>query len=158
MPPQQPSTFNPHDQAVGDFECRRTDARDCSGRTRRISTVWRRRVFPADGNRTSGSHVLRPSDDPHRDVAPGTWHRRQWLVFPRPVGSLALAAIEPARFAANEFTTPAKNAIRVTPAANMFWWYNMYAAVDYSMTPRPSYPADGRKVMDSYSQPGEFAG
>ncbi len=37
--------------------------------------------------------------------------------------------------------------------ANMFWWYNMYANVEYSMTPRPSYPADGRKVMDSYSQP-----
>lgn len=37
--------------------------------------------------------------------------------------------------------------------ANMFWWYNMYAAVEYSMTPRPSYPADGRKIMDSYSQP-----
>ncbi|WP_459558156.1 alkaline phosphatase family protein [Lacunimicrobium album] len=37
--------------------------------------------------------------------------------------------------------------------AKMFWWYNMYASVDYSMTPRPSYPADGRKVMDSYSHP-----
>lgn len=37
--------------------------------------------------------------------------------------------------------------------AKMFWWYNMYAAVEYSMTPRPSYPADGRKVMDSYSHP-----
>ncbi|MBI1347967.1 alkaline phosphatase family protein [bacterium] len=37
--------------------------------------------------------------------------------------------------------------------AKMFWWYNMYAAVNYSMTPRPSYPADGRKIMDSYSQP-----
>ncbi len=37
--------------------------------------------------------------------------------------------------------------------AKMFWWYNMYAAVEYSMTPRPSYPADGRKVFDSYSQP-----
>lgn len=37
--------------------------------------------------------------------------------------------------------------------AKMFWWYNMYAAVEYSMTPRPSYPADGRKIMDSYSQP-----
>ncbi|MSR58449.1 MAG: alkaline phosphatase family protein [Planctomycetaceae bacterium] len=38
-------------------------------------------------------------------------------------------------------------------AAKMFWWYNMYAAVDWSMTPRPSYPADGRKIFDSYSQP-----
>lgn len=37
--------------------------------------------------------------------------------------------------------------------AKMFWWYNMYADVGWSMTPRPSYPADGRKVFDSYSQP-----
>lgn len=37
--------------------------------------------------------------------------------------------------------------------AKMFWWYNMYAPVDWSMTPRPSYPADGRKILDSYSQP-----
>tara|TARA_R110002095_G_scaffold199374_2_gene179149 strand:+ start:3816 stop:5096 length:1281 start_codon:yes stop_codon:yes gene_type:complete len=37
--------------------------------------------------------------------------------------------------------------------AKMFWWYNMYAPVDWSVTPRPSYPADGRKVFDSYSQP-----
>jgi predicted AlkP superfamily pyrophosphatase or phosphodiesterase len=37
--------------------------------------------------------------------------------------------------------------------AKMFWWYNMYADVDFSVTPRPTYPADGRKVFDSYSQP-----
>jgi len=37
--------------------------------------------------------------------------------------------------------------------AKMFWWYNMYAAVDWSVTPRPSYPADGRKLPDSYSEP-----
>lgn len=37
--------------------------------------------------------------------------------------------------------------------AKMFWWYNMYADVDWSVTPRPSYPADGRKVFDSYSEP-----
>ncbi|MCA9020898.1 MAG: alkaline phosphatase family protein, partial [Planctomycetaceae bacterium] len=37
--------------------------------------------------------------------------------------------------------------------AKMFWWYNMYAPVEWSVTPRPSYPADGRKVFDSYSQP-----
>jgi predicted AlkP superfamily pyrophosphatase or phosphodiesterase len=40
--------------------------------------------------------------------------------------------------------------------AKMFWWYNMYADVEWSMTPRPSYPADGRKVFDSYSQPPEL--
>ncbi|WP_010585976.1 alkaline phosphatase family protein [Schlesneria paludicola] len=40
--------------------------------------------------------------------------------------------------------------------AKMFWWYNMYASVDWSMTPRPSYPADGRKIFDSYSQPASL--
>lgn len=40
--------------------------------------------------------------------------------------------------------------------AKMFWWYNMYAPVEFSMTPRPSYPADGRKVFDSYSQPADL--
>lgn len=37
--------------------------------------------------------------------------------------------------------------------AKLFWWYNMYAPVEWSLTPRPSYPADGRKLPDSYSQP-----
>ena len=37
--------------------------------------------------------------------------------------------------------------------AKTFWWYNMYAAVDYSMTPRPMYPADGRKFFDIYTWP-----
>ncbi len=40
--------------------------------------------------------------------------------------------------------------------AKMFWWYNMYADVNWSVTPRPSYPADGRKVLDSYSHPPEL--
>jgi len=37
--------------------------------------------------------------------------------------------------------------------SKLFWWYNMYASVDYSMTPRPHYAADGRKLMDLYSWP-----
>jgi predicted AlkP superfamily pyrophosphatase or phosphodiesterase len=37
--------------------------------------------------------------------------------------------------------------------AKLFWWYNMYAPVEWSMTPRPSYPADGRKLADTYSEP-----
>jgi len=40
--------------------------------------------------------------------------------------------------------------------AKMFWWYNMYADVEWSVTPRPCYPADGRKLFDSYSQPAEL--
>ncbi|PSF38495.1 alkaline phosphatase family protein [Aphanothece hegewaldii CCALA 016] len=37
--------------------------------------------------------------------------------------------------------------------ANLFWWYNMYSSVDYAITPRPMYPADGRKIPDIYTQP-----
>lgn len=37
--------------------------------------------------------------------------------------------------------------------ANLFWWYNMYSTADYSVTPRPMYPADGRKLPDVYSHP-----
>lgn len=40
--------------------------------------------------------------------------------------------------------------------ANMFWWYNMYSMVDYSVTPRPNYLADGRKIPDCYSHPAEL--
>jgi predicted AlkP superfamily pyrophosphatase or phosphodiesterase len=37
--------------------------------------------------------------------------------------------------------------------ANVFWWYNMYSTADYSVTPRPMYLADGRKLPDIYTTP-----
>ena len=37
--------------------------------------------------------------------------------------------------------------------AQLFWWFNMYSTADYSITPRPMYPADGRKVFDIYTWP-----
>lgn len=40
--------------------------------------------------------------------------------------------------------------------AQMFWWYNMYANVDFSVTPRPIYPADGRKIPAIYSNPSSL--
>ena len=40
--------------------------------------------------------------------------------------------------------------------ANMFWWYNMYGTPDISATPRPMYPADGRKIPDHYAEPPEL--
>ena len=39
---------------------------------------------------------------------------------------------------------------------NMFWWYNMYADVDSSLTPRPLYFADGRKMPGVYGRPLTF--
>jgi len=46
-----------------------------------------------------------------------------------------------------------------TPAfrtAQMFWWYNMYSSAELSVTPRPIYPADGRKLPSVYSEPPEL--
>lgn len=40
--------------------------------------------------------------------------------------------------------------------ANLFWWYNMYSTVDWAVTPRPMYPADGRKIPDIYTQPASI--
>ena len=42
--------------------------------------------------------------------------------------------------------------------AKMFWWYNMYSTADFSATPRPQYPADGRKIPDHYAYPPELHG
>ncbi len=40
--------------------------------------------------------------------------------------------------------------------ANMFWWFNMHSSADWSCTPRPCYPADGRKIPDIYTQPASW--
>ena len=40
--------------------------------------------------------------------------------------------------------------------SKMFWWYNMYSSADFSVTPRPQYLADGRKMPDCYSQPADL--
>lgn len=40
--------------------------------------------------------------------------------------------------------------------ANLFWWYAMYGTHDVSVTPRPAYPADGRKIPDCWTSPAEL--
>ncbi len=40
--------------------------------------------------------------------------------------------------------------------AKMFWWYNMYSTANWSATPRPQYPADGRKIPDHYTYPSDL--
>ena len=37
--------------------------------------------------------------------------------------------------------------------AQLFWWYNMHSSADWAVTPRPQYPADGRKIPDIYTNP-----
>ena len=48
---------------------------------------------------------------------------------------------------------------KTTPSlqvAKLFWWYNMYSSADFSVTPRPIYPADGRKLPSVYSSPQDL--
>ena len=40
--------------------------------------------------------------------------------------------------------------------AQLFWWYNMYCGAEYSVTPRPNYLADGRKIPDCYAHPASL--
>ena len=40
--------------------------------------------------------------------------------------------------------------------ANSFWWFNMNTDVEWSVTPRPIYCADGKKLPDCYSDPPEL--
>lgn len=40
--------------------------------------------------------------------------------------------------------------------ANLFWWFNMATTAAISVTPRPAYFADGRKLPDVYSDPPEI--
>ena len=42
--------------------------------------------------------------------------------------------------------------------AKLFWWYNMYSGADISVTPRPIYAADGRKLPDIYTHPDTLRG
>ncbi len=48
---------------------------------------------------------------------------------------------------------PLRREIEGFTCAKLFWWYNMHSSADFSITPRPLYPADGRKVFDVHTQP-----
>lgn len=55
--------------------------------------------------------------------------------------------------AASKIWDDAREKDKSFTCSNMFWWYNMYSSADYSVTPRPNYLADGRKLPDCYSHP-----
>lgn len=40
--------------------------------------------------------------------------------------------------------------------SNTFWWYAMATGADYTLTPRPLYCADGKKLPDCYTYPLEL--
>lgn len=40
-----------------------------------------------------------------------------------------------------------------SPSAQLFWWWNLPSRADLSLTPRPTYYADGRKGPDVHARP-----
>src|SRR5690349_12710278 len=40
--------------------------------------------------------------------------------------------------------------------ANVCWWYAMYSGAEFTVTPRPMYLADGRKIPDIWTEPAEL--
>lgn len=40
--------------------------------------------------------------------------------------------------------------------ANLSWWFAMHSSTEVTVTPRPMYPADGCKVPDCYTRPGDL--
>ncbi len=53
----------------------------------------------------------------------------------------------------NQIWTDLKQIDPQATLANIFWWYNMYCPADITVTVRPMYPADGRKIPDIYTHP-----
>ncbi|MEM6313517.1 MAG: nucleotide pyrophosphatase/phosphodiesterase family protein [Planctomycetota bacterium] len=48
------------------------------------------------------------------------------------------------------------DALAGVTCANLFWWYAMYCGAEVTVTPRPMYPADGRKLPDVWTNPVEL--
>jgi len=71
-------------------------------------------------------------------MEPGLWRQSNRLVSGEKL-------YEAARARSSDFT-----------CAKLFWWWNMGAAVDWSITPRPFYCADGLKILATYSAPTSF--
>jgi predicted AlkP superfamily pyrophosphatase or phosphodiesterase len=102
-------------------------------------------VIPAVTCTAQATYFTGVYPDQHGIVANGWYFRDECEVrFWRQSNKLVAApkVWEMARAVDSSFT-----------CANMFGWYNMYSTVDYSVTPRPMYPADGRKIPDIYSEP-----
>ncbi|MDT8363296.1 MAG: alkaline phosphatase family protein [Nitrosomonas sp.] len=94
------------------------------------------------------TYLTGKAPDAHGIIANG-WYDREYneIWFWRQSNRLIQAEKiwETAKRIDNQFT-----------CANMFWWYNMATTADYAVTPRPMYPADGRKIPDCYTRPTEL--
>jgi predicted AlkP superfamily pyrophosphatase or phosphodiesterase len=111
----------------------------------RGKTAAIRAVTPAVTCSAQATYLTGRTPDRHGIVGNGWYFRDECEIkFWRQSNQLVQAA---------KIWETARRLDRSFTCANLFWWYNMYSSVDYSMTPRPIYPADGRKIPDLYPRP-----
>jgi predicted AlkP superfamily pyrophosphatase or phosphodiesterase len=77
--------------------------------------------------------------------------------FARDTGDVALWRQSNALVQGEKVYETAKKRDPSFTCAKIFWWWNLGAKVDWSITPRPFYPADGRKIPAVYGAPDEYA-
>jgi predicted AlkP superfamily pyrophosphatase or phosphodiesterase len=73
--------------------------------------------------------------------------------FFRDLGEVLLWRQHNALVAGDKLWHAARRADPSYTVANVCWWYAMGAEVDWTVTPRPTYYADGRKEPDCYAHP-----
>jgi predicted AlkP superfamily pyrophosphatase or phosphodiesterase len=127
---------------IGD-DCPRISAFVKSGHLRRLKPV-----LPAVTTTVQSSMLTGLLPSQHGIVANG-WYSREMAEVQFWKQSNALVQGE------KVWETARKRDASVT-TLNMFWWYNMYSSANWSVTPRPMYKADGRKIPDCYSHPPEL--
>jgi len=76
--------------------------------------------------------------------------------FDRASGEVALWRQSNALVGGEKIYEAARSRDPAFTCAKIFWWWNMGAAVDWSVTPRPFYPADGRKIPAIYGWPRSY--
>ena len=74
----------------------------------------------------------------------------------RDLGDVLLWRQHPALMGGEKVRQAARQRWPGYPVANICWWYAMGADVDWTITPRPIYRADGRKDPDCYTWPPEL--
>ncbi|GAA4974701.1 alkaline phosphatase family protein [Actinoplanes utahensis] len=74
----------------------------------------------------------------------------------RDLGEVLLWRQHNALVGGEKLWTAARRAHPGYTVANVCWWYAMGADVDWTVTPRPVYHADGRKEPDCYTDPPEL--
>ncbi len=77
--------------------------------------------------------------------------------FARDTGDIALWRQANALVDGEKVYETAKKRDPSFTCAKIFWWWNLGARVDWSITPRPFYPSDGRKILAVYGAPTEYA-